>query len=491
MDLPTDGEKLQHYTLQRPRPNRTLRQPPKKPHVLPSEINKVREDIVCTTVDEGIDDFFSRKHEIEIEKAPSEIPVEPVVISSGSRTLKKKIGEFFALRKPRSTKSFKFEKDSESDSVTVRGKKQILTDILKPLGKGGENTKENDKGDNAISAEGKSVVDPTWTPDAARRIKPRYAREGKSQSLILLSGEDEESIGIKKKLYEKSEACSTFEHRVHSMLHRIGVMRVLSSETKKKQGKDGEIKKAGSEGDIVDSESHPPTLNARTQSLSTDRTTTPTTAESTRKSDEDFAKQLKAELKNKCLEIQASPRKCDVTPQDIKITVEKSEDSKSLPGLERVLPVSSPSRIILLEGATKGKKDISESIKTDDLLKPRLHLKHLHNRRAVSVHEDQFRNHGFTSELENVKVPLLQRSPVLRLKQRSEAPLLLSSEPASTSVAQESEKGDLEDKPASSEPAQVMVTEGNVTHSPVETVQNAAICQRTAIKPSEPPSDNN
>lgn len=35
MDLPTAGEKLEHYTRGRPRPNRRNRQPPSKPNVRP------------------------------------------------------------------------------------------------------------------------------------------------------------------------------------------------------------------------------------------------------------------------------------------------------------------------------------------------------------------------------------------------------------------------------------------------------------------------
>lgn len=35
MDLPTEGEKLEHYTRTRPRPNRRNKQPPSKPNVRP------------------------------------------------------------------------------------------------------------------------------------------------------------------------------------------------------------------------------------------------------------------------------------------------------------------------------------------------------------------------------------------------------------------------------------------------------------------------
>ncbi|KAG6927823.1 capping protein regulator and myosin 1 linker 2 [Chelydra serpentina] len=102
---------------------------------------------------------------------------------------------------------------------------------------------------------------------------------------------------------EKSdgEIPNSFEQRVHVMLHRIGVTKVLSSEGKKKQVtlmgalppsqclalstilarsllhasltslSKGEIKKAGSDGDIMDSSagSPPLALKSRTHSMST------------------------------------------------------------------------------------------------------------------------------------------------------------------------------------------------------------------------------
>ncbi|XP_063801323.1 capping protein, Arp2/3 and myosin-I linker protein 2-like isoform X1 [Pseudophryne corroboree] len=245
MDLPTDGEKLQHCTHQRPRPNRTNRQPPRKPHVQTSEKSEINENNLYTKVDEGIDEFFSKKlilnyHNKKTDKSgplyneppggvgrivvmsddlaggamaalsmgegrlfrqiPLNISTEPTVLSAGSRTFKKKIGEFFALRKPKHSKDPKSEKDPEGSPVISRIRKPALTDILRPLGKSSDTFKGQGKTDNASSAETTCVNDPTWIPDAARRVKPRYSREGKSQSLILLSVDDEESLGIKDKV---------------------------------------------------------------------------------------------------------------------------------------------------------------------------------------------------------------------------------------------------------------------------------------------------
>ncbi|CAH2324880.1 Hypothetical predicted protein [Pelobates cultripes] len=508
MDLPTEGEKLQHYTRQRPRPNRTNRQPPRKPHVLISETEntEIAESELCSKVDEGVDEFFSKKLIQEYHHIPVQVSPEITSFSSsGSRTFKKKIGEFFALRKPRSTKGLKSEKDLDGSPVATKSRKQTLTDILRPLGKSGDTARGQDISKDVTSPESRSVADPTWTPDAARRVKPRYSREGKSQSLILLSGDEEESLAMKQKRHcEKADGdiCNTFEHRVHSMLHRIGVTRVLSSEAKKKQNKDGEIKKAGSEGDIVDSsaESPPPALKVRTHSMSTERAT-PKPAEAFRNPAEekqiwkDLGKQLNVELKGRYMELHSSPRRSLVILEQIEATVEKkSEDSLSLQGIERCSPASSPSRIIHLDDTSEAKDAASEVSGNDEnLLKPRLRLKQFQNRRAFSAHEEQLREQGFTSELDNVKAPLvrLQRSPVMRLKQRIEnVNIQTNSEIKSDLETPESELSDHRKRPALSESPLAMKCEKNITQTALETAQSTAIHQRTEITSSHSSTDN-
>eukprot|EP00079_Xenopus_tropicalis_P010502 XP_002935403.1 PREDICTED: capping protein, Arp2/3 and myosin-I linker protein 2 isoform X1 [Xenopus tropicalis] len=417
MDLPTEGEKLQHYTRQRPRPKRSSCHPYRKPHVQTPEKEKteVNEKEVFAKLDEGLDDFFTKKLIQDYHEYPLQVSSEPSSLSSsGSRTFKKKIGDFFALRKPRNSKGSKPEKEQDGTPVTEKGRKPTLSDILRPLNKSVDSNKE--KTEDATSAEVGSVVDPAWTPDAARKIKPRCSREGKSQSLILLS-EDEEPFRIKqekKRHCEKldGEACHTFEHRVHNMLHRIGVTRVLSSEIKKKQNKDGDIKKAGSEGDIVDSsaESPPPSLKARTHSMSTAERSTPKPEMVRNPADQsmiwkDIGKQFKAELKGRCTLAHGSPRRSLVILERREIGVEKkSEDSWSLPGLERSSPAPSPSRIIHLENTSDVIEIVSEDFGNEaSMSKPRLRLKQFQNRRAISAHEEQFRDQGYMTELEKTE----------------------------------------------------------------------------------------
>ncbi|OWK61712.1 Leucine-rich repeat-containing protein 16C [Lonchura striata] len=291
MDLPTAGEKLEHCTKGRPRPNRRHRQPPSKPNVQPVACEN-SEDRSITRVDEGLEDFFAKRLITETlpleltfsnasslpspttpETCPGSAPLAP----SGSRTLKKKIGIFFAFKKPKSSRGSRCEKEPEGGPTAPRSRRSMLSDILRASSKAGESGKPLSKSEEGgLSAEPHAEPEHCQTPDSARRIRPKYSREGKSQSLILLSGEDEDALGVrhdKKRQLEKSEGelSSSFEQRVQVMLHRIGVTKGPAAESKKQQSKDSEIKKAGSDGDIVDSSADsPPSLKARTHSVSTD-----------------------------------------------------------------------------------------------------------------------------------------------------------------------------------------------------------------------------
>ncbi|XP_017679681.1 PREDICTED: capping protein, Arp2/3 and myosin-I linker protein 2 [Lepidothrix coronata] len=278
MDLPTAGEKLEHCTKARPRPNRRHKQPPSKPNVQPVACEN-SEDRSITRVDEGLEDFFAKRLITEAlpPAAPETCPGSAPLAPSGSRTLKKKIGNFFAFKKPKSSRGSRCEKEPEGGPTAPRSRRSMLSDILRAPSKAGEAGKPLSKSEEGgLAAEPQGEPEHCQTPDSARRIRPKYSREGKSQSLILLSGEDEDALGVrhdKKRHLEKSEGelSSSFEQRVQVMLHRIGVTKGPAAESKKLQNKDSEIKKAGSDGDIVDSSADsPPSLKARTHSVSTD-----------------------------------------------------------------------------------------------------------------------------------------------------------------------------------------------------------------------------
>ncbi|NWQ90585.1 CARL2 protein, partial [Burhinus bistriatus] len=287
MDLPTAGEKLEHCTKARPRPNRRHKQPPSKPNVQPVACEN-SEDRSITRVDEGLEDFFAKRliteelpahlsQSLPSPTAPETCPGSAPLAPSGSRTLKKKIGNFFAFKKPKSSRGSRCEKEPEGGPATPRSRRSMLSDILRAPSKAGEAGKPLSKSEEGgLTAEPRAEPEHCQTPDSARRIRPKYSREGKSQSLILLSGEDEDALGVrhdKKRHLERSEGelPGSFEQRVQVMLHRIGVTKGPAAEGKKQQSKDSEIKKAGSDGDIVDSSADsPPSLKARTHSMSTD-----------------------------------------------------------------------------------------------------------------------------------------------------------------------------------------------------------------------------
>jgi len=74
----------------------------------------------------------------------------------------------------------------------------MLSDILRAPSKAGEAGKLLSKSEEGgLAAEPRAEPEHCQTPDSARRIRPKYSREGKSQSLILLSGEDEDALGVR------------------------------------------------------------------------------------------------------------------------------------------------------------------------------------------------------------------------------------------------------------------------------------------------------
>uniref|UniRef100_A0A672FG21 Capping protein regulator and myosin 1 linker 2 n=1 Tax=Salarias fasciatus TaxID=181472 RepID=A0A672FG21_SALFA len=87
------------------------------------------------------------------------------------------------------------------------------------------------------------------SPFGERKLKvARTLREGKSQSLILLTGlEPEDKDGTPSKKHV-SESGSSLEQRLQVMLHRMGMAKTPPADTKMSQSKDEELRKANSEG---------------------------------------------------------------------------------------------------------------------------------------------------------------------------------------------------------------------------------------------------
>ncbi|XP_062966815.1 capping protein, Arp2/3 and myosin-I linker protein 2 [Cynocephalus volans] len=268
MALPPAGQPLRHPTRARPRPRRQHhhRPPPGGPQVppaLPQEGNGL-----SARVDEGVEEFFSKRL-IQQDRlwAPEEDPATEGGATPVPRTLRKKLGTLFAFKKPRSTRGPRPDLET-SPGAAPRTRKTTLGDLLRPPARPG-------RGEEPGGAEGD-----TSSPDPARRSRPRYTRDSKAYSMILLPAEEEEEATPgarpdKRRPLERgdTELAPSFEQRVQVMLQRIGVSRGSGgAEGKRKQSKDGEIKKAGSDGDIMDSstETPPISIKSRTHSVSAD-----------------------------------------------------------------------------------------------------------------------------------------------------------------------------------------------------------------------------
>ncbi|XP_040489396.1 capping protein, Arp2/3 and myosin-I linker protein 2 [Ursus maritimus] len=389
MDLPPAGQPLRHPTRARPRPRRQHhhRPPPGGPQVppaLPQEGNGL-----SARVDEGVEEFFSKRL-IQHDRlwVPEEDPANEGGATPVPRTLRKKLGTLFAFKKPRSTRGPRPDLET-SPGAAPRTRKTTLGDLLRPPARPG-------RGEEPGGAEGG-----TGSPDPARRSRPRYTRESKAYSMILLPAEEEEeeSLGArpdKRRPLERgdTELAPSFEQRVQVMLQRIGVSRGSgSAEGKRKQSKDGEIKKAGSDGDIMDSsaEAPPISIKSRTHSVSADPSCRPGPGsqgpEST--SWKTLGQQLNAELRGRGWGQQDGPGPPSPCPSPSPRRASPSPDSLGLP-----------------EDPCLGPRN------EDGQLRPRPLSA---GRRAVSVHEDQLQA--------PVERPLrLQRSPVLKRRPKLEAP---------------------------------------------------------------------
>ncbi|XP_060901571.1 mucin-2-like isoform X2 [Labrus mixtus] len=287
MELPLGGPALRHYTQSRPRPHRQkLNYRPSRPQetIIESE-NEVLEHM--GRVDEGVEEFFTKRvlptdtlktQDEETITVHEVAPASSVPCPPQTKTLRRKLGDFFTLKKRRGLKS--------ETSHDGRPKKTSITDLIRPLreaaraekDKDKERVKEHDKENEKEKAKenpsaGESAVQETPVSGAptlrGEAVPPRRAlREGKSQSLILLSGSAAAGTPYGRNT-GKLEGQHSFEQKLHLMLQRIGVSKVPPGET---QNQEGEMKKAESEGTIIDSKPEPPPTftKPRTMSASSD-----------------------------------------------------------------------------------------------------------------------------------------------------------------------------------------------------------------------------
>lgn len=198
-------------------------------------------------------------------------PAASVPCPAPTKTLRRKLGDFFTLRKRRALKS--------ETSQEGRPKKASIADFIRPLREVGRADKEKDKDrvkehdkeneKERAKEQPSGVVDETavqetpvsGVPPLRGEVGPprRALREGKSQSLILLSGSaaagttnarNTAKVSIKnsyiytlRSMFEKvSSLCwcwfqkqlegqHSFEQKLHLMLQRIGVSKAQPGET--------------------------------------------------------------------------------------------------------------------------------------------------------------------------------------------------------------------------------------------------------------------
>ncbi|XP_056134771.1 mucin-2-like [Lampris incognitus] len=241
-------------------------------------------------VDEGVEEFFTKrvlpadtlKKQDEASSpggAREEAPAGSAPCPPQTRTLRRKLGDFFTLRKRRGLKS---EPGHEG-----RPKKASIADLIRPLREAAraekdkekekmkeherENEKEKEREEHgAGTAEPAVQGTPSSGPPALRADTgpPRRAlRDGKSQSLILLSGSATAGTANNRNSAKKNlDGQNSFEQKLHLMFQRIGVSKAQPREA---QNPEGEMKKAESEGTIIESKAEPPPTSTKPRTMST------------------------------------------------------------------------------------------------------------------------------------------------------------------------------------------------------------------------------
>ncbi|XP_041794805.1 capping protein, Arp2/3 and myosin-I linker protein 2 isoform X2 [Chelmon rostratus] len=310
------------------------------------------------------------------------------------------------------------------------------------------------------------------TPYGERRLKvtKRSLREGKSQSLILLTGlepEDKDDSHSKK---HASESTPSFEQRLQVMLHRMGVAKTPPADTKASQNKDEELRKANSEGAILDKPEPPPTyMKPRTMSTSSDprhpmRALDPIQPDPPLHLKPALPERPIGPLPPKPAIVAKPPLPTPTAPAGggarpssappssssadrVQLRAHAHDDrpgettaqNGSQQGLRSPAAASSPRKELHPPApspwrgpSTQDRSEKAQSVTDESLPKPRQHMKPLPQRRAVSVHEDAL---AMTQELKAV----LQRSPIRFRGNRGDLPTC-TEDPSSGEEAQRAQE---------------------------------------------------
>ncbi|CAB1323245.1 unnamed protein product [Coregonus sp. 'balchen'] len=527
MDLPIEGHTLRHYTRSRPRPNRRNSKPPTKPQreeipdkAQPTESTSTTPAPPSTPAPAPP----STTTTTSSSTSSSSTTVTTTPSSAPSKKIKKRFGDFFAFKKGRAGQGAKGEV-----------KKTSIADLIRPLREAKEKEKERErekKGkleeesgakatsvndsdatttvraaeDNTMapatpsevptaslptSAHAQEEVSPSpvispiggfltekeksRTPDGERRLKAtrRTLRDGKSQSLILLTGLEDGTATHGKK--HASESTSSLEQRLHVMLHRMGVAKTPPADTKTSQNKEEELRKANSEGAILDKKTEPPPTFMKPRTMST-------SASDTRRPIRAGVTPLEAIRTDKPLlpgrhigplppkptvaakpplpAPQQHPAAARTSPgfpqQPSKATGPENQPTKPEPSQthpqQREPPCPSPRKETppapsprrgpsALESRERSER--AQSVTEESLPKPRPRMKPSPQRRAVSVYEDSLlREHAALLDPEELKaaLPRLQRSPVQKRANLGELPTCSEDQPEGKEAGEAEEK---------------------------------------------------
>ncbi|XP_027128545.1 capping protein, Arp2/3 and myosin-I linker protein 2 isoform X2 [Larimichthys crocea] len=313
------------------------------------------------------------------------------------------------------------------------------------------------------------------TPYGERRLKvtKRSLREGKSQSLILLTGLEPEDKNDTHSKKHASESTSSFEQKLQVMLHRMGVSKTPPADAKASQNKDEELRKANSEGAILDKPEPPPTyMKPRTMSTSSAdprhpmRALDPIRPEPPLHPKPVLPERPSGPLPPKPVIAAKPPIPTPATPaggsarpssappssssaERVQLRAhtpdgrpgETTAQNGSQEGPQGAATASSPRKELLPPAlspwrapSSQDRSEKAQSVTDESLPKPRQHMKPLPQRRAVSVHEDTL---AMTQELKAV----LQRSPIRFRVNRGDLPPC-TEDPCSGAQAQGAKEGE-------------------------------------------------
>ncbi|XP_017289392.2 capping protein, Arp2/3 and myosin-I linker protein 2 isoform X2 [Kryptolebias marmoratus] len=532
--LPTQGQTLRHYTASRPQPRRKHKQPPSARPQEPVLEEKNEATETMGRVDEGVEEFFTKKiipdyapkswwedsnpvqatppessstpstttsfpSSSDISTPSTTTTVTPPCFSSDvlcpspdvsplcatsintiftcvttttttttnpSKNIKKKFGDFFAFKRARAGRAAKAGGGEEGGAEWVKVKKSSIADLIRPLREGKERERKRESGggseeeanicNDSTATEGTVTDAPhlagsvrettpleisltiTTSPDLVSSFQPKL----EDAAVPVLPGCRLSPEVVSSLTEQEMQSGGTpYGEKRQRMTKRLrdakcqSLILLTGSEAEDKdntpsKNKDEELRKANSEGSILDKPARPPpNIKPRTMSTSSDdprlllRPQDPTRPETLLHPKPLFPDRIIGPLPPKPT-IAAKPPAPSPRPSSapvssslidqIQITgrAETAVQNGSQDSMQGAVLTLSPRKELLSSASapwrgvsTQDHSKKSPSLTEESLPRTRQHMKPLPQHRAVSVHEDTM---AMTQELKTV----LQRSPI-------------------------------------------------------------------------------